>query len=102
MKEIRLDGIKGRLTRERDGAGDAGYFYAFDIEESEDGVREINQENGKIVVGKHVFCGAIFASMFGADTYWMTTKVSEILEVNEDKTFCRFKTGNSIYSLKVF
>lgn len=38
--------------------------------------------------------------MFGADTYWITTPVTEILEVSKDKLYARFRTGNSEYEVR--
>ena len=94
ITKVELDGMRGTLIRERDGAGDCGYMSSY----NRGAGPKSHRKYGFIEVGHSVFCGAIFTSTFGADTYWITTPVTEILEVNEAKTKVQFKTGNSIYT----
>lgn len=89
-----------KLSRERDGAGDQGRLLVqFRISPETDKL-ESRTPTGldDIQEGWAVRVGADRATMFGADTYWTTTLITEILETN--KQSIRFKTGNSIYTLR--
>lgn len=88
LKKVKLAGSRFSLEREKDGAGDSGALYP---------MGDKTQPWGVIKVGYSVFCGAWRTTMFGADTWWLTTPVTEILKVNKGKTEVRFKTGNSVY-----
>lgn len=94
MKSVQMKGSRFSIERESDGRGDYGMLYPTEDDS------KLEKRVGLINVGQSVFCGAWRATMFGADTYWITTKVTEILEVNDDKTEVKFKTGNSIYIAK--
>lgn len=87
------------LTRERDGAGDRGRLLVL-IQMDEDRNLEYYypKDIHDLKVGWAVRVGADRATMFGDDTYWTTTYITEILD--SDETSVRFKTGNSIYTLK--
>lgn len=57
-------------------------------------------KNGVIEVGKSVRCGSIVSRRFGDEDWWQTSLVTEILEVNEANTYCKFKTMNSVYEAR--
>lgn len=87
------------LTRERDGAGDRGKLLVLlQIDEDNQLQYYHPKDIHDLKVGWAVRVGAARATMFGADTYWTTTYITEILD--SDETSIRFKTGNSIYTLK--
>jgi hypothetical protein len=77
---IKLKPGKYLLTRERDGIG----------------------ENGEIHVGCSIQCGNFYARSYSGQDWWLTTDVTEILETNEDNSYVKFKTGNSVYIAKSF
>ena len=95
VDSVKINGDYCTLTRERDGAGDVGRLSCMNV----DGV----WASDMIRVGSTVRVGACRTTMFGADTYWTTTAVTEILEYDVDEEtgygFIKFKTGNSVYVL---
>jgi hypothetical protein len=58
----------------------------------------------KPVVGCSLLLGSVTARSYSAQDYWLTTKVTEILEERRDEKglleFVRFKTGNSVYEIR--
>ena len=107
MKSVVLKPGKYSLQRERDSAGDSGprlssmkgpegkeLLYYDDL--------ELVGENGEIRVGCRVECGSLTARSYSGQDFWLTTPVTEILEVNDDKTEVKFKTGNSTYIARSF
>ena len=98
MEKVRL-GKERRysLSRTRDGAGDSGMM----LRSLDPKTGNQAGEFGDIVVGHVIQCGTQFARTFGSD-WWMTTPVTEIISVNEDKTEVVFKTGNSEYKARSF
>jgi hypothetical protein len=81
------------LRRITDGAGDSG-ARSEAIQWNEDGSFDMIVD-GRPVVGCSMLVGSGTARSYSQQDYWMTTKVTEILEVTED--YVKFKTGNSIY-----
>jgi len=51
------------------------------------------------VVGCSMLVGSVTARSYSDRDYWLTTKVTEILEEKEEdgNLYVRFKTGNSTY-----
>ena len=96
MDRVKLNGGRYSLYRERDGAGDSGMM----LEAIDPDTGEV-VSHGEIIIGHSIKCGSPLARTFGSD-WWITTPVTEILEVNEEKTEARVKTGNSIYKVKAF
>ena len=91
---------KYALRRDRDGAGDSGPLLMSHLYNPE--TKKIEHFQNEIVVGCSIECGSITGRSYSAQDYWLTTPVTEILEVNEDKSVVKFKTGNSIYTVKSF
>lgn len=118
MESLELESsARWRLTRDSDGAGDSGVITG--LADAEEGWFA-----NEVRVGALVRVGAWRTTMFGADTYWTTTRVTEItfdgieeIEV-DDHVFneellryelhgtkfvkaqvVKFKTGNSSYTL---
>ena len=89
-----------KLKRVSDGAGDCGpMLFGFGLDEGGNDI--INTPNGSIKVGFAVECGSVYARTTSWQDYWMTTPITEILEINDDKSFVRFKTKNSEYTIEV-
>lgn len=86
-----------RLIRESDGEGESG-ARSEAIQWKEDGTFDKVVSN-RPVVGCSMLVGSVTARTYSDRDYWLTTKVSEILEEKEEngQLFVRFKTGNSIY-----
>ena len=83
------------LRRTHDGAGDGGARVEA-IRWNEDGTfKEI--AGHRPIVGCSLLVGSVTARSYSNQDYWLTTKVTEILEERED--YVRFKTGNSEYEL---
>ena len=83
------------LKRVHDGAGDQGARVEA-IRWNEDGTfKEIAGHSP--IVGCSLLVGSVTARSYSDKDYWLTTKVTEILEERED--YVRFKTGNSEYEL---
>lgn len=86
-----------KLIRESDGEGDAGSISEA-IQWKEDGTFDRVISN-RPVVGCSMFVGSVTARSYSSRDYWLTTRVTEILEEKEEdgQLYVRFKTGNSIY-----
>jgi len=86
-----------RLIRESDGEGESG-ARSEAIQWKEDGTFDKVVSN-RPVIGCSMLVGSVTARTYSDRDYWLTTKVSEILEEKEEngQLFVRFKTGNSIY-----
>ena len=83
------------LKRVHDGAGDQGARVEA-IRWNENGTfKEI--AGHRPIVGCSLLVGSVTARSYSDKDYWLTTKVTEILEERED--YVRFKTGNSEYEL---
>ena len=56
------------------------------------------------IVGCSLLVGSVTARSYSSQDYWLTTKITEILEEkkNEDGFYelIRFKTANSVYELR--
>ena len=105
MNRIELPRGRYSLRRDRDGAGDSGpMLMTFDWDQRKD------CEQGVIEVGKGVKCGSLYARSYSGQDWWLTTPVTEIIDAirvyNEEskewEDHIRFKTGNSLYTLKCF
>lgn len=84
-----------KLVRITDGAGDSG-ARCESIRWNEDGtLKEV--VGSRPVVGCSMLVGSLTARSYSNQDYWLTTKVTEILEERDD--YVKFKTGNSIYEL---
>lgn len=84
-----------KLRRVSDGAGDAGSRVEA-IRWKEDGTfKEI--AGNRPVVGCSLLVGSVTARSYSDKDFWLTTKVTEIIEERDD--YVRFKTGNSEYEL---
>lgn len=103
LNEVKLNGqcyslrrIKNKEGVENDGFGDSGRMFNcinFDIDEI---------THGEIKVGCSVQCGSLLARSFGWQDWVVTTPVTEIVRVNEDRTEVEFKTQNSTYIAKAW
>jgi hypothetical protein len=80
------------LIRDRDGEGDSGPR----VEALDPETREV--VGHEPTVGYCLLVGSLTASSFGNRDHWVTTPVTEIISDSEDEV--RFKTGNSVYTLK--
>lgn len=87
-----------RLIRESDGEGESG-ARSEAIQWKEDGTFDKVVSN-RPVVGCSMLVGSVTARSYSNRDYWLTTKVTEILEEREEdgRLYVKFKTGNSIYS----
>lgn len=107
MKSIKLKPGKYSLKRERDGAGDSGpSFMSLKEPEGKEGyyydeLKKVG-DFGEIHVGCRIECGSITGRSYSAQDYWLTSHVTEILEVADDNSWVRFKTGNSTYKAESF
>lgn len=95
MKQVQLNlGRIYQLHRITDGAGDSGsLLHPVDRMKGEQYV----DRNGWITVGMAVLCGSARARSYSAQDYWLTSNVTEILDVSTDGREVKFATGNSIY-----
>lgn len=84
-----------RLARDRDGAGDAG----FSLVSLDPITGERVGEHGELHLGARIQCGSHYARSYTYQDWWMTTAITEFLEVSEDNSYVKFKTGNSVYEL---
>lgn len=99
IQTVKLNPGKYSLIRQRDGAGDAGpVLICYKIE---NGQMVDRQENGVLKVGYNVECGSITARTYSAQDYWLTTEITEFIDVDPEGNSCTFKTGNSVYEAKV-
>lgn len=87
-----------RLIRESDGEGESG-ARSEAIQWKEDGTFDKVVSN-RPVVGCSMLVGSVTARSYSNRDYWLTTKVTEILEEREEdgRLYVKFKTGNSIYN----
>jgi len=86
------------LRRLRDGKGDSGSLSQAIRWNEDDTYKEV--VDSKPIVGCSMLVGAVTARSYTAQDYWLTTPITEILEVttyNGDDLYYRFKTGNSEY-----
>lgn len=85
-----------RLYRHSDQSGDSGpVLLSFRLDDN----NEIEKKpNGEIHVGFNIECGSITARSYSNQDYWLTTKVTKILEAND--TSVTFETNNSTYTAK--
>lgn len=88
MNKLILNGVRFSARRELDQGGEDGYITATDDPYTDAG--EVNT----IVVGKRLRIGSI------SGRFLLLSTVQEILEVNEQKTECRIRTRNSVYTIK--
>jgi len=87
-----------RLIRKSDGAGDSG-ARSEAIQWKEDGTYDKVVSN-RPTLGCSMLVGSVTARSYSQQDYWLTTKVTEILEEKEQedgRLYVKFKTGNSIY-----
>jgi len=60
--------------------------------------------DSKPVVGCSLLVGSVTARSYSSQDYWLTTKITEILEEKKDEDgfyeSIRFKTENSVYELR--
>ena len=85
------------LRRTRDGAGDSGPRSEA-IEWNKDGT--FNKVLDYVPrLGCSMLVGSITARSYSDTDYWLTTKITEIVEeINSDEVhYIKFKTGNSEY-----
>lgn len=95
------------LHRERDGAGDSGtIFKSLRWPEGKEActLNELTQvgEIGEIHLGCAIYCGSVYARSYSQQDWWLTTPVTEFLDVKDDgvNIEVRFRTENSIYIAK--
>lgn len=86
-----------KLIRESDGESESG-ARSEAIQWKEDGTFDKVVSN-RPVVGCSMLVGSITAGTYSQRDYWLTTKVTEILEEKEEdgNLYVRFRTGNSTY-----
>ena len=86
-----------KLIRESDGEGEVG-GRSEAIQWKEDGTFDKIVSN-RPTVGCSMLVGSVTAGTYSDRDWWLTTKVTEILEEKEEDgiLYVRFKTGNSIY-----
>jgi len=97
------------LKRQRDGVGDSGpCLRSLKWPEGKDQVRMSDLiptgGHGEIHVGCKIECGAITARTYGMQDFWLTTEVTEFLDVVETEdgvTKVTFQTRNSVYEAGV-
>jgi hypothetical protein len=84
-----------KLQRVSDGAGDIGSRVEA-ISWNEDGTfKEV--AGHRPIVGCSLLVGSLTARSYSDKDYWLTTKVTQIIEERED--YVRFKTENSEYEI---
>lgn len=98
MKKVTLKQGRYSISRERDGRGDAGMM----LQSLDPKTGEQVGENGDIIMGCAIQCGSFFAGTYSSQDWWLTTPVTEFIEISEDKSMVKFRTGNSIYIAKSF
>jgi len=97
ISKLKLKQGKYSVVRISDNSGDSGPIL-MSLDENGDQVGD----NGELHVGCNVQCGSIYARTFQQQDYWLTTEITEIFDVNEDKTYAKFKTKNSLYEVESF
>jgi hypothetical protein len=94
---IKIKGSRYSLERDYDRSGDSGSMLVpFNFNERKEG------ENGTIQIGCGVKCGSIYARTMQAQDWWMTTPITEIIEKAEDNSWVKFRTKNSVYTVRGF
>lgn len=105
LKSLKLVSGRYRLSRESDGVGDEGSS-VLSIDFSKD---TIKYHRNEIRVGCRLQVGSIYARTMRAQDWWMTSDVTEILEVvtvgstqagHYPIKQVTFKTRNSVYVLE--
>lgn len=87
------------ISREGDEAGDSGPL----LESIDPDTLEVT--HGVVKVGCRIRCGSRYARSYHQQDWWMTTKVTEIFDIQEGEfsSSCKFKTAsNSTYVCKGF
>ena len=86
-----------KLIRESDGEGEVG-GRSEAIQWKEDGTFD-KIVSSRPTVGCSMLVGSVTAGTYSDRDWWLTTKVTEILEEKEEDgvLYVRFKTENSIY-----
>lgn len=97
LKSVVLKPGKYSLYRVSDNAGDSGLMFNCVSPRG-----KIVGKPGEIRLGHACQCGSLVGRTLQWQDWWLTTLVTEILEINEDKTEVRFKTTNSEYIAKSF
>lgn len=93
----KLDQSRYSLSRELDRAGDSGpMLNAVWLDENE----EVQTEPNVLEIGKACQCGSFLAGTYSTQDWWCTTPITEFLEVDEENSIFKFKTGNSVYNLR--
>lgn len=92
---VKVTGSRYSLSRVGDGVGDSGGR----LEAINPLTAKVESGFGVIKVGFCVLCGSIGTRTFGND-FWLTTPVTEILEIGEDNKYVKFKTKNSVYEVR--
>lgn len=84
------------LNRESDNSGNQGSMLrAIDNTGKQVG------ENGELHIGCSVQCGSHYARTMQWQDWWLTTPITEFLEVSDENKLVKFKTKNSIYTVVV-
>jgi hypothetical protein len=83
----------GLLRRVSDGAGDSGSRCEA-IAWNDDGTFKEVVGNFP-VIGCSFLVGSLNARSYSSQDFWLTTRVTEIIEQKED--YWKFRTGNSVY-----
>ena len=84
------------LDRETDASGDYGPML-----KSLNSKGEQVGENGELHFGCAIQCGSFFARTMQWQDWWLTTPITEFIEISQDGKYCKFKTKNSVYSVVV-
>lgn len=87
-----------KLIRTRDSEGDSGARCEAIRWDEKGTFKEV--VGNRPVVGCSMLVGSLTARSYSDRDYWLTTKVTEILEERED--YVKFKTGNSTYELFLY
>lgn len=93
FKSIKLKGNAFRLRRELDQMGDESRALKTIDPTTGATIGELNEVHigGRLLIG-----------VPNATRWWLTSIVTEFLEVSDDLTYLRFKTKNSIYTLRAY
>lgn len=90
-QQVTLVGNMFSVRKDEDQSGEEGPWLAA----TDYPGHELGQDK-TIVVGKRLLVGSVLGP------YILLSTVQEILEVNEEKTVCRIRTRNSVYTIKSF
>ncbi len=89
------------LRRIKDGAGDQGARIEAISWNEDDTFKAV--EGNRPIVGCSLLVGSISARSYSNQDYWLTTRVTEIIEEQLESDgslkYIKFKTGNSEYEL---